>query len=188
MLLQIKYMVSRKCINLVHQALEKLNIEHGTIELGEVKLPQELTEQQLKSIKATLKKNGLVLMDDSSDILINKVKGVVVEMVFYNDALPKVNYAAYISEKLNYDCAYMKGVFAEMTGMTLDQYIVLHKIEKAKELLLYDGLPLKEISSKLNYNSAAYLAQQFKKVTGLPPTFFKKLKEKRKMVMKAVAA
>lgn len=181
-------MVSQKCINLMHQVLETLNIKHGTIELGEVKLLQEFTQEQRKSVKAALKKSGMVVMDDSNDILIDKVKRVVVEMVFYSDELPKVNYAAYISEKLNYDCAHMKGVFAEMTGMTLDQYIVLHKIEKAKELLLYDGLPLKEISSKLNYNSAAYLAQQFKKVTGLPPTFFKKLKEKRAMVMKAVRA
>lgn len=181
-------MVSIKCINLVHQTLKKLKIEHGAIELGEVKSVQELDEQQRKSIKTALKKHGLVLMDDSSDILIEKVKGVVVEMVFYNDELPKVNYAAYISEKLKYECAYMRNIFSEMTGMTLEHYIVLNKIEKAKELLLYEGLPLKQISSQLNYNSVAYLAQQFKKVTGLPPTFFKKLKEKRKLVMKAAGA
>ncbi len=118
-------------------------------------------------------------MDDKKSILIEKIKNVIVEMIHYADELPKVNYSDYISQKLGYDYTYLANTFSEVKGITIQQFIITHKIEKAKELLLYDELTLTEISYKLNYSSVAHLSNQFKKVTGLSPSFYKQLKQKR---------
>ena len=119
-------------------------------------------------------------MDDKKAILIEKIKNVIVEMVHYEDELPKTNFSDYLSEKLNYDYTYLANIFSEVTGITIGHFIIVHKIERVKELLLYDELTLTEISYKLNYSSVAYLSNQFKKVTGLTPSFFKNLKHKRR--------
>jgi AraC-like DNA-binding protein len=119
-------------------------------------------------------------MDDKRAVLIEKIKNVIVEMVHYSDELPKVNYSDYISEKLHHDYTYLSNIFSEVKGITIQQFIIIHKIERAKELLLYDELNLTEISYKLNYSSVAHLSNQFKKVTGLSPSHFKQLKDKRR--------
>ncbi|MFT5641063.1 MAG: AraC-like DNA-binding protein, partial [Cyclobacteriaceae bacterium] len=130
-------------------------------------------------LKENLLKSGLELLDDKKSILIDKVKNVIIEMIHYKDELPNINYSDYISEKLNYDYTYLSNIFSEVKGITIQHFIIIHKIEKVKELLLYDEFNLTEISYKLHYSSVAHLSNQFKKVTGLTPSYYKQLKQKR---------
>jgi AraC-like DNA-binding protein len=118
-------------------------------------------------------------LDNKKSILIERIKNVIIDMIHYSEEIPKVNFSEYISEKLHYDYTYLANVFSEVKGMTIQQFIILHKIEKVKELLLYDELNLTEISYKLHYSSVSHLSNQFKKITGLSPSFFKQLKQKR---------
>ncbi|MEZ4944394.1 MAG: AraC family transcriptional regulator [Cyclobacteriaceae bacterium] len=179
MKLYIKYMVSLRCKMIVGDELKKLGLNHNNVELGMVEVIDEISSQKRELLKKNLLKSGLELLDDKRSILIEKIKSVIIEMIHYADELPKVNYSDYISEKLEYDYTYLSNIFSEVKGITIQQFIILHKIEKVKELLLYDELNLTEISYKLHYSSVAHLSNQFKKVTGLSPSFFKQLKLKR---------
>ena len=179
MKLYIKYMVSLRCKMLVKSELEKLGLTCVSVDLGMVDVKEDVTDEQMEIFSKNLRKAGLELLDDKKNILVEKIKSVIVEMVHYSDELPKVNDSDYISEKLNYDYTYLSNTFSEVKGITIQQYIILHKIEKVKELLLYDELNLTEIAYKLHYSSVAHLSNQFKKITGLTPTYFKSLKEKR---------
>jgi AraC-like DNA-binding protein len=118
-------------------------------------------------------------VEDKKAVLIEKIKSVVVEVVHYADELPKINFSTCISSMLGYDYIYLSNLFSEVTGTAIEHFIIAHKIERVKELLVYDGLNLTQISYKLGFGSVAYLSNQFKKVTGLTPTFFKKMKNKR---------
>jgi AraC-like DNA-binding protein len=126
------------------------------------------------------------LMDDKRSILIEKIINIIIEMVHYSEEMPAVNYSTYISEKLNYDYTYLSNIFSEVKGITIQQFIIIHKIERVKELLLYEELNLTEISYKLNYSSVAHLSNQFKKITGLSPSHFKKVKDKRRLPIEAI--
>ncbi len=173
-------MVSIRCKMVVKDELNKLGINYGAIDLGEVEIKEILSDEQHNRLKEALFLSGLELMDDKKAILIEKIKNVIIEMVHYEDEFPKIKNSDYISEKLNYDYTYLANLFSEATGTTIEHYIILHKIEKVKELLLYDELSLTEISYKLNYSSVAHLSNQFKKITGLTPSFFKNLKKKNR--------
>ncbi|PKD44341.1 helix-turn-helix domain-containing protein [Rhodohalobacter barkolensis] len=179
MKLYIKYMVSLRCKMVVKSELEKLGLTCSSVELGFVDIKEEITKDQLEEFSKNLKKSGLELLDDKKNILVEKIKAVIIEMIHYSDEVPKVNDSDYISEKLNYDYTYLSNTFSEVKGITIQQYIILHKIEKVKELLIYDELTLTEIAHRLHYSSVAHLSNQFKKVTGLTPTYFKELKEVR---------
>jgi AraC-like DNA-binding protein len=176
MKLYIKYMVSLRCKLVVKAELDKMGLLHGAVDLGMVELYNDITQQQRDRLGENLFKSGLQLLDDKKNILIERIKNVIIEMVHYADEIPAKNYSAYISEKLNYDYTYLSNLFSEVKGITVQQYIISHKIEKVKELLLYDEINLTEIAYKMGYSSVAHLSNQFKKVTGLSPTFFKKLK------------
>jgi AraC-like DNA-binding protein len=165
---------------LVKEELKKLGIMHAIVDLGTVEVDGDITQEQHDLLKVNLLKSGLELLDDKRSILIERIKNVVVEMIHYSDELPKVNYSDYISDKLGYDYTYLSNVFSEAKGITLQQFIIMHRIEKVKELLIYDELNLTEISYRLQYSSVAHLSNQFKKVTGLSPSFYKQLKKKRK--------
>jgi AraC-like DNA-binding protein len=164
----------------VKSELDKLGLHYGTVDLGEVDVKEDITSEQRELLRKSLLKSGLELMEDKKPMLIEKIKNVIVEMIHYSDELPKVKNSEYISEKLNHDYTYLANLFSEATGTTIEHYIILHKIERVKELLLYDELNLTEISYKLNYSSVAHLSNQFKKVTGLTPSYFKELKHKRR--------
>ncbi|MDZ7715314.1 MAG: AraC family transcriptional regulator [Balneolaceae bacterium] len=179
MKLYIKYMVSLRCKMFVKNELQKLGLNCVSVELGMVEVEDNITEEQLETFSKNLKKGGLELLDNKKQILVEKIKNVIVEMVHYADEVPKVNNSDYISEKLGYDYTYLSNTFTEVKGTTIQQYIIQHKIERAKELLLYDELTLSEIAWKLHYSSVAHLSNQFKKVTGLSPSYFKQLKNKR---------
>jgi AraC-like DNA-binding protein len=183
MKLFIKYMVSIRCKMVVKSELDKLGLQYTRVELGEVDLRGQITPEQNEQLKIALAKSGLELMEDKKAVLIEKIKNVIVEMVHYADEPPKTNFSEYLSEKLNYDYTYMSNIFSEVTGTTIEHYIIAHKIERVKELLLYDELSLSEISYRLNYSSVAHLSNQFKKITGLTPTFFRQLKHKRRITL-----
>lgn len=180
MKLYIKYMVSLRCKMMVKEELKKLGLHFIVVELGEIDIMETLNVEQRRELKAGLLQSGLELMDDKKAVLIERIKNVIIEMVHYSDELPKNNYSDFISEKLNHDYTYLSNVFSEVKGITIQQFIIIHKIERAKELMLYDELNLTEISYKLNYSSVAHLSNQFKKVTGLTPSHFKSLKDKRR--------
>jgi len=165
---------------LVKDELEKLGLTDVVIALGMVDVLQDITKAQLEKLKVSLLRSGLELLDDKKAILIEKIKNVIIEMVHYADELPIINYSDYISQKLNYDYTYLSNIFSEVKGITIQQFIIVHKVERIKELLLYDELSLTEISNKLDYSSVAHLSNQFKKVTGLSPSFYRQLKEKRR--------
>jgi AraC-like DNA-binding protein len=178
--LYIKYMVSLRCKMIVKEELAKVGLHHVAVDMGLVEILEDMTTTQHDKLKANLLRSGLELLDDKKSILIEKIKNVIIEMIHYSDEVPKVNYSDYISEKLDYDYNYLSNVFTEVKGITIQHFIIIHKIERVKELLLYDELNLSEISYKLHYSSVAHLSNQFKKVTGLSPSFFKQLKKKRK--------
>ena len=172
-------MVSLRCKMMVKEELKKLGLRYVFVDLGTIEILENITQEQRVLLKANLLKSGLELLDDKKSILIEKIKNIVTEMIHYSDELPNVNYSDYISKKLNLDYTYLSNLFSEVKGITLQQYIIINKIEKVKELLLYDELNLTEISYKLHYSSVAHLSNQFKKITGISPSFYKQLKRKR---------
>ena len=180
MKLYIKYMVSRRCKIMVKEELKKLGIKYVVVDLGVVEILKDITSEQYDQLKVNLMKSGLELLDDKRSILVEKIKNVITEMIHYNDEQPKVNYSDFISAKLGYDYTYLANVFSEVKGMTIQRYIIINKVERVKELLLYDELTLTEIAYRLHYSSVAHLSNQFKKITGLTPTFYKGIASKRR--------
>ena len=173
-------MVSLRCKLLVKAELERMNITYKNVELGEVELEEPISYQQQEDLKSVLTKSGLELMDDKKAMLVEKIKRVIIEMVHYADDFPDTNFSDFLSEKLNHNYTYLSNLFSEVKGTTIEHFIILHKIEKVKELIIYDELNLTEIAFKMNYSSVAHLSNQFKKITGLTPSFFKKLKDNRR--------
>jgi AraC-like DNA-binding protein len=179
-------MVSIRCKMMVKEELKKLGLHYGGVELGEVQIKENINAEQRAQLKTALLKSGLELMDDKKAILIEKIKNVIIEMVHYEDELSKTNFSDYMSEKLNYDYTYLANLFSETKGITIEHFIILHKIERVKELIIYDELNLSEIAWKLHYSSVAHLSHQFKKITGLTPSYFKSLKRKKRNTLENV--
>jgi AraC-like DNA-binding protein len=172
-------MVSLRCKLLVKDELRNLGIEKVIIELGTVEILDNMTTLQLEQFRSNISRSGLELLDDKKSIIIERIKNVIIEMIHYSDEIPAVNYSEYISQKLGYDYTYLSNLFSEVKGITIQQFIIIHKIERVKELILYDELTLAEIAFKLHYSSAAHLSTQFKKMTGIAPSFYRKLQQKR---------
>lgn len=172
-------MVSLRCKMIVKSELQNLGLHFHIVELGEVEIREELSSKQKRELNAALKKFGLELLEDKKGMLIEKIKNIIIEMIHYSDELPSHNFSNYLSEKLNYDYNYLSNLFSEVKGTTIEHYIISHKIERAKELLMYNELSLTEIADKLHYSSVSHLSNQFKKVTGLTPSFFKNMKHRK---------
>ncbi|WP_310589564.1 AraC family transcriptional regulator [Dyadobacter sp. CY356] len=166
--------------------MNQLGLQNFTVDLGEVEIEESLTPQQRDKLKLLLSKSGLELIDDKKTLLIERIKIVIVELVHYSDQTPKIKNSEYISEKLSHDYTYLANVFSESEGMTIEHYIIAHKVERVKELLLYGELNLTEISYKLNYSSVAHLSSQFKKVTGLSPSVYKHLQINQRKALENV--
>ncbi len=179
-------MVSTRCKMVVKDELRRLGLHFIVVDLGEVEIMEDITSDQRKNLETALRISGLELMEDKKAILIEKIKNVIIEMVHYNDEFPTTNFSGYLSEKLGHDYTYMSNMFSEIKGITIEQYIIAHKIERVKELLMYEELNLTEISYRMNYSSVAHLSNQFKKVTGLTPTHFMLLKNKRRSPLEEV--
>ena len=173
-------MVSMRCKMLVKEELKKLGLHFILVDMGVVDVMENITPDQREQIRLALHKSGLELMDDKKAVLIEKIKNVITELIHYTDELPKVNFSDYLSEKLNYDYTYLANLFSDVQGTTIEKFIISHKIEKVKELLIYDELNLSEIAWKLHYSSVSHLSNQFKKITGLTPSHFKNLRNKRR--------
>jgi AraC-like DNA-binding protein len=173
-------MVSTRCKMVVKDELKKLGLHFIVVDLGEVEIMENISNDVREKLKTALYNSGLELMDDKKAVLIEKIKNVIIDMIHYSDEVPKMNYSDYISEKLQHDYTYLSNIFSEVKGITIQQFIIIHKIERAKELMLYDELNLTEISYKLHYSSVAHLSNQFKKITGLTPSHFKQLKDRRR--------
>jgi len=178
--LYIKYMVSARCKIVVKEELKKLGLHFMVVDLGEVEIMENISAEQREQVKIALHNSGLELMDDKRAMLIEKIKTVIIEMVHHTDEIIKINFSDYLSEKLHHDYTYLANLFSEVQGTTIEQFIISHKIERIKELIIYGELNITEIAWKMNYSSVAHLSNQFKKVTGLSPSHFKQLKDKRR--------
>lgn len=172
-------MVTLRCKIIVQQELEKIGIPCLSVDLGMVETKNPISDQERNQLNLNLKRVGLEILEDKRSILIDKIKNVIVEMIHYSDELPKINYSDYISDKVGYDYTYLSNMFSEVKGITIQQFIIIHKIERVKEMLIYEKLNLTEISYRLNYSSVSHLSNQFKKVTGLTPSYYKKMKKIR---------
>ncbi len=175
-------MVSNRCKMAVKTELKKLGLHFIVVELGEVEIMEKISAEERELLKAGLLDCGLELMDDRRSVLIERIKNVIINMVHHSDEEEdiRVNFSHYLSEKLNHDYTYLANLFSEVQGTTIEQFIIAHKIERIKELIIYDELNITEIAWKMNYSSVAHLSNQFKKMTGLSPTHFKKLKDKKR--------
>lgn len=179
-------MVCIRCKMVVKTELEKLGLHYTYVELGETEIKESISAAQRNQLDMALKKTGLELMDDKKSLLIEKIKNVIVEVVHYNDEQLKINLSDHLSQKLNHNYTYLANLFSEVTGTTIEKFFIAHKIERVKELLVYDELNLTEIAYKLNYSSVAHLSNQFKKVTGLTPSHFRQLRNKRRNMLENV--
>jgi AraC-like DNA-binding protein len=181
-------MISNRCKLAVKEELKKLGLHFVVVDLGEVEIMEEITPEQYQQLQRGLISAGLELMDDKRAVLIEKIMNVITEMIHHSEEMLKVNYSDYISEKLNYDYTYLSNLFSEVKGTTIQQFIIVHKIEKVKELLLYGELNLTEISYKMHYSSVAHLSNQFKKITGITPSDYKQLKDKRRKSIEEIGS
>lgn len=182
MTIYIQYMVSIRCKLVVKSVLQALGLKYNRVDLGEVELQEDLNVEQYAKLAKGLLKYGLTLIDDKKSILIEKIKHSVIERIHYSEEPLLINFSDYLSSKLHYNFNYLSKLFAEVKGITIEHYVIAHKIEKVKELLLYDELNLKEITHLLNYSSVAHLSAQFKKMTGLTPMQFKKMQQYKKRI------
>jgi AraC family transcriptional regulator len=178
MSLFIKNMVCDRCILVVRQELEKLNINYKNIQLGEVELAEQTTDEKLNAFKNQLNDLGFELLDDKKSKLVEKIKSYIIQLI-HGMAAGELNkkLSVLLSEKFRHDYHYISGLFSSIEGMTIEKYVILQRIEKAKELLMYAELSLSEIADQLGYSSVQHLSQQFKKTTGLTPSHFKNLKK-----------
>jgi len=173
-------MVSNRCKIAVKEVLKKQGLHFIIVDLGEIDIMEDISSEQREQLNNALLKSGLELMDDKKAILIEKIKNLIIEMVHHSNEIIKVNLSDYLSEKLDHDYTYMANLFSEVQGTTIAQFLMLHKIERIKELIIYDELSISEIAWQMNYSSVAHLSNQFKKITGLTPSHFKNLKNKRR--------
>ncbi|HSU28683.1 MAG TPA: AraC family transcriptional regulator [Chitinophagaceae bacterium] len=176
-------MVCIRCKMVVKDELTKLGLHYTVVDLGEADILEEMSKEQIEEFRIRLLKSGLELMDDKKSMLIQKIKNVIIEYVHYSDEPMNINFSEYLGQKLNHNYTYLANLFSEVQGTTIEKFIIAHKIEKVKELLVYDELNLTEIAYKMHYSSVAHLSAQFKKVTGLTPSHFKQLKDKRRSML-----
>lgn len=180
MKLYIKNMVCSRCKMVVKLELEKAGLKPLTVELGEVEMEDDLSKEQLLQLDTKLKALGFELIDDKKSQTIEKIKNAIVTLIHHSNQDLKTNLSVFITSQLHQDYNYLSNLFSEVEGTTIEKYFITHKIEKVKELLVYDELSLSEIADRLGYSSVAYLSNQFKKITGLTPSFFKSLKENKR--------
>jgi AraC family transcriptional regulator len=170
-------MVCARCIKTVTGIFQQGGADIQSVRLGSVETKNELSSEELKTIRQNLLAEGFEMLDDQKVKLIEQIKNEIINLVHYGELDEmKVKFSSYLSEKLHKDYNYLSNLFSSVESTTIEQYFILQKIEKVKELLVYDELSLSEIAFKLGYSSVAHLSNQFKKITGFTPSEFKKLK------------
>lgn len=173
--ISIKNMVCPRCIAAVRQAFTDLELSISSLELGKVLLVNAIDDTQKVLLKEKLSALGFELLDDKHTQLINSIKSIIVQEIYYEEEAPTINFSALLAEKLHYDYAYLSRLFSSVEGRTIEKFIMVQKIERVKELLAYKEMTLSQIALQMNYSSSAHLSTQFKKITGMSPTEFKKL-------------
>jgi|SRR6185437_15866157 len=181
--LYIKNMVCIRCKMLVKEELSKLDLPYSAVELGEADITGSISELQREQLRIALQKSGLELMDDKKAVIIQKIKNVIIDLVHYSEEPLTINFSQYLSQKLGYDYTYLANLFSDAQGISIEKFFIAHRIERVKEFLVYNELSLTEIAFKLHYSSVAHLSSQFKRVTGLTSSYFKKLKDKRRSML-----
>jgi AraC-like DNA-binding protein len=173
-------MVSNRCKLAVKEELKKLGLHYVFVDLGEVKIKESISIEKRELLKLNLHQSGLELMDDKKAMLIEKIKTIIIEMVHHTDEILKINFSDYLSSKMNHDYTYLSNLFSESQATTIEHYIILHKTERIKELIIDGENNITEIAWKMGYSSVAHLSNQFKKVTGQSPSFYRQLKNKHR--------
>lgn len=176
----IKNMVCNRCILVVQNELDKLGIEATNIKLGEITLKKDLTTKEREELENVLDPLGFQVIVDKKSRMIEKIKNVIIDLVHHQDNDAKTNLSDVLSDALHHDYNYLSNLFSDIEGTTIEKYFIAQKVEKIKELLVYDELSLSEIADRMNYSSVAYLSNQFKKVTGLTPSHFKQIREDKR--------
>lgn len=183
MKIYVKNMACKSCVAFVKEALDEMDIVPVKVGLGEIETKKDVTDEEKRELNKKIKKVGLELLEKKQGVLIEKIRKVMVDYVYHSDEKPNVNFSTLLSEKLNHSYTYLSNFFSEVEATTIEQYLISLKIERVKEMIILDEFNLSEIAFKLHYSSAAHLSNQFKKVTGLSPSHFKKLKEKRRIAI-----
>jgi AraC-like DNA-binding protein len=183
MKLYIKNMVSIRCKMIVKEELSKLGLHYTIVELGEVEIIGNISAGQYEQIRAALLKFGLELLEDRKSVLIQKIKSVIIELVHYTEEPLPVKFSIFLSQKLKFSYTYLSNLFSETQGVSIERFYIVHKIERIKELLVYDELSLSEIAHRMNYSSAAHLCAQFKRMTGLTSSDFKHIKNNKRYML-----
>ena len=173
-------MVCNRCILVVQNELDKLGIEATNIKLGEIILKKDLTTAEREALENVLDPLGFQVIYDKKSRMIEKIKNVIIDLVHHQDNDAKPNLSDVLSDALHHDYNYLSNLFSDIEGTTIEKYFIAQKVEKIKELLVYDELSLSEIADRMNYSSVAYLSNQFKKVTGLTPSHFKQIREDKR--------
>lgn len=173
-------MVCDRCKMAVQQVLDKNNLSYSSVDLGEVALNKAITAEQLNTFKEDIEKIGFELIEDKTSKIISNIKNCVIDFVRNSSDNKKLKFSVYLAEQLGKDYNYLSALFSSIEGTTIEQYLILQKIERVKELIVYDELSLSEIAYKTGYSSIQHLSNQFKKVTGLTPSHFKQVKENRR--------
>lgn len=176
----VKYMLCRRCIDKVEEALEICGLHGAAISMGEIELANPATEEQISQLRSEILKLGMELIDDRKTAIIEQIKTIIIDLIEHPEDELKVNLSNFLSNKLNYNYTYLANLFSEYEGITIAHFVVVRKIEKVKELMLYNNLTITEISHKLHYSSVSHLSNQFRQVTGMTPSEFKSLIEKRR--------
>ena len=181
MQLYIKNMVCDRCISVVTNELLELGIGYTSVRLGEVDISEKLSDPQNKQLRERLKTHGFEVLDDKKSALISQIKSAVINYIHFDESKSiKVNLSAHIAEKVGKDYNYLSGLFSEVEGITIEKFVILQRIEKVKELLVYGELSLSEIAWKMGYSSLAHLSGQFKKITGLTPSDYREIRDKKR--------
>ncbi len=183
MKIYVKNMACESCKIFVKESLDELGIPTVKVGLGEIETKNDVSNEDKLKLNTKIKKAGLELLEKKNGALVEKIRAALVDYVYKSDDLPNMKFSNLLSEKLNHDYGYLANFFSEVEATTIEQFVIALKIERAKELILFDELSLTQISYKLKYSSVAHLSNQFKKITGLSPSHFKKLKEKRRITI-----
>ena len=186
MKLYIRNMVSLRCKIIVKETLEKIGIHFTVVELGEVDINEKISDWELQLVRVALSHYGLVVMDDRKKMLIEKIKHVIIELVHQSEEQLQINFSNYLSTRLQYDYTYLANIFSASEGMTIERYIIAHKIERVKELLHYDELSLTKIAHKLHYSSVGHVSNQFKKMTGMSPSLYKRQRHQLRQTLESL--
>ena len=182
--LHIKNMVCDRCIKVVGDEITSLGFKIQFIELGKVGLKSSVNNDEVVLIAKALEENGFKLLNDKKSRIVSKIKIEVIKYIHMGETIPeKKNFSTYLSEKIGKDYSYLSTLFSSAVGLTIEKFIILHKIERVKELLIYDELSLKEISYQLEYSSVQYLSNQFKQTTGITPSEYKKLEKSERQTL-----